>query len=128
MTAKVMRTEAVGDGKFEAREFNCFAAVAFTSIQSVPDTLQDRCIVLPLRRATKDERPERLTLRTRGELIDIGRKLSPLGRRSRGAAGAGHAGRPVQPRRGQMVRAVPDRAARRRRLGRSAARPQRWPI
>ncbi len=75
MTAKVMRTEAVGDGKFEAREFNCFAAVALTSIQQVPDTLQDRCIVLPLRRATKDERPERLTLRTRGELIDIGRKF-----------------------------------------------------
>ena len=75
MTAKVMRTEAVGDGKFEAREFNCFAAVALTSIQQVPDTLQDRCIVLPLRRATKDERPERLTLRTRGELIDIGRQF-----------------------------------------------------
>jgi len=76
MTARVMRSEAVGDGKFETREFNTFAPIALTSIKQLPDTLQDRAIVLSLRRATYGERPERLTLRTRGPLIDIGRRLA----------------------------------------------------
>ena len=76
MTAKVTRADPVGDGKFEAREFNTFAAIALTSIQQLPDTVQDRCIVLPLKRAKKCEKPERLTLRTRGPLIEIGRKLA----------------------------------------------------
>ena len=76
MAASVMRTEAVGDGQFVSRDFKCFTAIALTSIQQVPDTLQDRCIALPMRRALKDERPERLTMRTRGPLIDIGRQLA----------------------------------------------------
>jgi Protein of unknown function (DUF3631) len=76
MTAKVMRSEALGDGQFDSREFNTFAPIALTSIQRLPDTLQDRTISLPLKRATKGERPERLTLRTRGPLIDIGRRLA----------------------------------------------------
>ena len=76
MTAKVMRSEKNDDGKFEPREFNCFAPIGFTSIKPLPETLQDRSIVLRMRRATKSERPERLTLRTRGPLIDIGRQLA----------------------------------------------------
>ena len=76
MTAKVMRSEATGDGQFISREFNTFGALALTSIQPVPDTLQDRCIALPMRRAMKHERPERLTMRTRGPLIDIGRQFA----------------------------------------------------
>jgi hypothetical protein len=47
-----------------------------TSIKQLPDTLQDRTISLPLQRATKDERPERLTVRTREPLVDIGRQLA----------------------------------------------------
>jgi 3'-5' exonuclease len=78
MTARVMRSEAVGDGKFETREFNTFPPIALTSIKQLSDTLQDRAIVLSLRRATYGERPERLTLRTRGPLIDIGRRLKAL--------------------------------------------------
>jgi hypothetical protein len=57
------------------REFNCFAPVAYTSIKQVMKTLQDRSIALQMRRATKDERPEKLTLRTRDGLIDVRRKL-----------------------------------------------------
>jgi putative DNA primase/helicase len=76
MAASVMRTEAVGDGQFVSRDFKCFTAIALTSIQQVPDTLQDRCVALPMRRALKDERPTRLTMRTRGPLIDIGRQLA----------------------------------------------------
>jgi hypothetical protein len=76
MTAKVMRTESVGDGKFESRGFDCFAALAMTSIKSVPDTLEDRCLVLQLTRATKGEKPERLTVRTRGPFIEIGRQFA----------------------------------------------------
>jgi hypothetical protein len=76
MTARVMRVESVGDGKFKVREFNTFAPIALTSIRAVPATLQDRAIVLTLRRATHDERPERLTLTERGPLIDVGRRLA----------------------------------------------------
>jgi hypothetical protein len=76
MAASVMRTEAVGDGQFVSRDFKCFTAIALTSIQQVPDTLQDRCIALSFRRAMKHERPERLTIRTRGPLIDVGRQFA----------------------------------------------------
>jgi putative DNA primase/helicase len=76
LTAKVMRSEKNDDGKFEPREFNCFAPVALTSIRELPETLQDRSIVVPMRRAMKHEKPVRLTLRTRGPLIDIGRQFT----------------------------------------------------
>jgi Protein of unknown function (DUF3631) len=76
LTARVMRVESVGDGKFEVREFSTFAPIALTSIRALPATLQDRAIVLTLRRATHDERPERLTLTERGPLIDVGRRLA----------------------------------------------------
>ena len=76
MAASVMRTEAVGNGQFVSKDFKCFAAIALTSIQQVPDTLQDRCIALSFRRAMKHERPERLTIRTRGPLIDVGRQFA----------------------------------------------------
>jgi hypothetical protein len=76
MTAKVMRSTPRENGEFDEREFNTFAPIALTSIDPLPDTLQDRSIVLALKRAKKGERPERLTLRTRGPLIDIGRQLA----------------------------------------------------
>jgi Protein of unknown function (DUF3631)/Toprim domain len=76
MTARVMRAESVGDGKFKVRGFNTFAPIALTSIRALPSALQDRAIVLTLRRATHDERPERLTLTERGPLIDVGRRLA----------------------------------------------------
>ena len=75
MAASVMRTKSVGDGQFVSRDFKCFTAIALTSIQQVPDTLQDRCIALAFRRAMKHEKPERLTIRTRGPLIDVGRQF-----------------------------------------------------
>ena len=76
LTARVMRVESLGDGKFEVREFSTFAPIALTSIRALPATLQDRAIVLTLRRATHDERPERSTLTERGPLIDVGRRLA----------------------------------------------------
>jgi hypothetical protein len=76
MLAKVMRSDKGDDGKFEPREFNCFAAVAFTSIKPVTKTLQDRSIVLQMQRAKKGERPTKLTVRMRGGLIDIGRQYA----------------------------------------------------
>jgi hypothetical protein len=75
MLAKVMRSEKTEDGRFLPREFSCFAPVAFTSIKQVPKTLQSRSIVLRMQRAAKDEQLEQLTVRTRGALIDIGRKF-----------------------------------------------------
>jgi putative DNA primase/helicase len=75
MLARVPRSEKTDDGKFAPREFSCFAPVAFTSIKKVERTLQDRSIVLQMKRARKGERPEKLTIRTRGGLIDVGRKF-----------------------------------------------------
>jgi putative DNA primase/helicase len=79
MLAWVPRSEKTDDGKFEPRQFSCFAAVALTSINKLPQTLQDRSIVLQMRRATKDERPKKLTIRNRGGLIDVGRKFARWG-------------------------------------------------
>jgi hypothetical protein len=77
MLAKVIRSEKTDEGKFVPREFSCFAPVAFTSIKQVPRTLQSRAIVLRMQRAAKDEgeKLEQLTVRTRGGLIDVGRKF-----------------------------------------------------
>jgi 3'-5' exonuclease len=35
MTARVIRTESIGDGKFKVREFNTFAPIALTSIRAL---------------------------------------------------------------------------------------------
>jgi hypothetical protein len=77
MTAFVMRTVPVGDGDFKVRYFRTFTAIAFTSIGDLPiASMQDRCIVLRLKRAKKSERPEKLDLDTQDNLIDIGRKFA----------------------------------------------------
>jgi Protein of unknown function (DUF3631)/Toprim domain len=76
LTARVMRVESLGDGKFKVRVFNTFTAVALSSIKALPATLQDRAIVLSLKRATHGERPQRLTLTERGPLINVGRRLA----------------------------------------------------
>ena len=126
MTARVMRAEAVGDGKFKVREFNTFAPIALTSIKQLPDTLQDRAIVLPLKRATQwraagaaDAEDARTAHRHRpaaGALGGRSRKTLPRPE---------HAGGPVQPDRGQVVRPLSGRRAGRRRLARAV--PQGGP-
>jgi hypothetical protein len=76
MSAKVMRSTPLEGGEFDTREFNTFAPIGLASIGELPPPLQDRSIVLRLQRANKGERPDRLRLRTRGPLIDIGRQMA----------------------------------------------------
>ena len=126
MTARVMRAEAVGDGKFKVREFNTFAPIALTSIKQLPDTLQDRAIVLSLKRATHGERPERLTLTDARTAHRHRPAAGALGGRPRQVAAATrHADGPVQPDRGQVVRPLSGRRAGGRRLARAV--PQGGP-
>ncbi|MBI4569693.1 MAG: DUF3631 domain-containing protein [Planctomycetes bacterium] len=49
----------VGDDH-EPRNFNCFAATALAGIGTLPDTVADRAIIVPLRRKTPGEKVERL--------------------------------------------------------------------
>jgi Protein of unknown function (DUF3631) len=77
MTAYVMRAVPVGERDHKARYFRTFTGIACTSVKQLPiEAVQDRVIALPMQRAKKDERPERLTMETRGGLIDIGRKFA----------------------------------------------------
>ena len=50
-TAFVERTERTEDGQFEMVRFSTFTAIAFASIRLLPETLQNRSIVVILRRA-----------------------------------------------------------------------------
>ena len=122
MTARVMRAEAVGDGKFKVREFNTFAPIALTSIKQLPDTLQDRAIALPLKRATQ----EREAGAADAEDARASHRYRPaadaLGGRPQRAARPPYAGGPVQPGRGQVVRPLSGRRGGRRRVARAVPR------
>lgn len=76
MTAYAVRTVPLPDGRFEVRKFSTFTGIAFTSIKQLPIvSAQDRVIALELKRARKSERPQKLTARVRGPLIEIGRQF-----------------------------------------------------
>ena len=129
MTARVMRAESVGDGKFKVREFNTFAPIALTSIRALPATLQDRAIVADAQ--ARDAR------RAAGALNADGARPAHRYRPASGALGdrppgkvvtATRADRPVQPDRGRMVRPLSGRRGWRAANGRSGAARRPGPI
>jgi putative DNA primase/helicase len=66
----------VGDN-YEPRLFSTSCAVAFALIGRLPDTLEDRTIVIPLKRRRPDEpAPERIGPGERAELDEFARKLA----------------------------------------------------
>lgn len=72
-SAYVIRT--VGKD-FEARKFSTWAAIAFAGIGKLPGTLQDRSVVIELKRARPDERVEPFRA-DRTETLDVlGRKVA----------------------------------------------------
>jgi hypothetical protein len=70
------RTEKTTDGQFSPERFSTFTGIAFAGIKRFPETLQDRCVVIALRRATRDEAPEHLTDGESPILFECRRKIA----------------------------------------------------
>lgn len=75
-SAFVMRTEEVLPGQFKAVRFSTWAAVMFSGIGELPPTLQDRSIVLFLRRAKPGEVKKHLRDGKCPDLAECGQKLA----------------------------------------------------
>jgi putative DNA primase/helicase len=75
-TAYVDRAVPREDGRFELARFSTFTGIAFAGIEQLPETLQDRSIVVVLKRATAAEAPEHLVNGTSAALVEARRKLA----------------------------------------------------
>jgi len=74
-SAWVVRTVQVGDD-FEPRRFSTWAPKAIALIGNLKDTLQDRSIVISMRRKTREEKVERLRLDRVDEFETLRRKVA----------------------------------------------------
>jgi putative DNA primase/helicase len=59
-TAKVIRSVKTSEGDFDVREFDVWAAKLLAGIGKLPPTIQDRAIIVPMRRRLPHERIERI--------------------------------------------------------------------
>ena len=75
-TANVVRQSKDADGNFFSTRFNTFTAIAFAGINKLPDTMQDRCIVINLQRAAAGELKAHLTDGESPVLKAVGHKLA----------------------------------------------------
>ncbi len=75
-SAFVIRTEEVLPGQFQPVRFSTWAAVMFAGIRELPPTLQDRSIVLFLRRAKPGEIKKHLRDGKCPDLAECGQKLA----------------------------------------------------
>jgi hypothetical protein len=60
----------------EVRQFNVFAPVAVAGLSSLPGTLADRSITIPMRRATRGEQKEQINNQTEIEGAILARKIA----------------------------------------------------
>ena len=67
--------ERTEDGQFETKRFWTFTALAFASIRLLPETLQNRSIVVILRRALSGEKREHLRGSESSVLFELRRKF-----------------------------------------------------
>ncbi len=74
-TAFVERVERRDDGQFEVVRFSTFTAMAFASINLLPETLQNRSIVVILRRALSNDKRDHLHGGESQVLFELRRKL-----------------------------------------------------
>jgi putative DNA primase/helicase len=74
--ANVVRMEKRADGGYNRVRFRTFTGMAFAGIKKLPDTLQDRSIVVSLQRASAGELKAHLTDGDSAVLNDICRKLT----------------------------------------------------
>ena len=75
-TAYVIRSVPTEDGGWVPVKFNTFTGIAFAGLDVLPETLQDRCIALPLHKATREEKPEHLVNGYSPILIECRRKFA----------------------------------------------------
>ena len=75
-TAYVIRSVPTEDGGWTPVKFNTFTGIAFAGLDVLPETLQDRCIALPLHRATREEKPAHLVNGYSPVLIECRRKFA----------------------------------------------------
>lgn len=74
-SAQVLRLVAVGDS-FEPRAFSTWCPKLIALIRRLPPTLEDRSIVVPLRRRAKNERVEKLRLDRLSQLDPVRRRMA----------------------------------------------------
>lgn len=65
----------VGDDA-EPRQFPCFGPVAMAGIGALPGTVQDRSLVIRMKRAARGEAPARVLRRDKAELDHLARRLA----------------------------------------------------
>jgi hypothetical protein len=75
-TAFVERVEKSRDGQFSVERFGTFTGMAFAGIKEFPETLQNRCIVIALKRALGSEAPEHLTDGESPVLLECRRRIA----------------------------------------------------
>ena len=75
-TAYVIRSVPTEDGGWVPVKFNTFTGIAFAGLETLPETLQDRSIGLPLHKATREEKPEHLVNGYSPVLIECRRKFA----------------------------------------------------
>jgi putative DNA primase/helicase len=74
--AWVPRLVPIPGGDYEPRTFSTFAPIAIALIHNLPDTLEDRSIVIPLKRKLKAEMVERYRRHHEPELMELARKCA----------------------------------------------------
>ena len=75
-SAYVERVERNDDGQFEVVRFRTFTGICFTSIDWLPETLQNRCIVIVLRRKMGGEERAHLPKGESAVLFELRRMLT----------------------------------------------------
>ena len=75
-TAYVLRSIPTENGGWVHARFNTFTGIAFAGLDVLPETLQDRCIALPLHKATREEKPAHLVNGYSPILIECRRKFA----------------------------------------------------
>ena len=105
-TAYVIRSVPTEDGGWVPVKFNTFTGIAFAGLETLPETLQDRSIGLPLHRATREREAGASGQRLQPRPHRVPPQVRPLGRRPHGASGRDHAAGAVQPSRRQLARPV----------------------
>ena len=113
-SAYVLRSVPQPDGTYVAVQFSTFAPIAFAGIDALPETQQDRSIVLRLKRALAGELKHHLRDGKSAVLLEFRRKLARWAADLEELPEPGHAKGLVQPARRQLAASAGHRGKRRR--------------
>jgi putative DNA primase/helicase len=90
-SAVVLKLFSVPGNGWEERKFSTWAPTCVAGIGTVPDTVQDRSVIIRLNRKLRNEAVRRLRGKDGGDLSMLARKISALRKRQRTAASPGSA-------------------------------------